>query len=57
MSSRLFPIFFSIGFSVSGFMLKSLIHLELIFVQSDKYGSVLSFLYIKPSNLSSTTEH
>ena len=36
---RLFPTFFVlIRFSVSGFMLRSLIHLELNFVQGVKYG-------------------
>jgi hypothetical protein len=37
MSSRLFPTFSSVRFSVSGFMLRSLIHLDLSFVQGDKY--------------------
>ena len=36
MCSRLFPTFFSISFSVSGFMWRSLIHLDLSFVQGDK---------------------
>jgi hypothetical protein len=39
MCSRLFPTFFSIGFSVSGFMWRSLIHLDLSFVQGVKNGS------------------
>ena len=34
--SRLFPTFSSIRFSVSGFMLRSLIHLDLSYVQSNK---------------------
>ena len=37
--SRLFPIFSSITFNVSGFMLRSLIHLDLSFVQGNKHGS------------------
>mgnify|MGYP007133048323 CR=1 FL=1 len=45
MSSRLFPTFSSIRFSVSGFMLRSLIHLDLSFVQGDKYGSIFIFLH------------
>jgi hypothetical protein len=44
MSSKLFLTFFSIRFSVSGFMLTSLIHLELSFVQGDKYVSFFFFL-------------
>jgi hypothetical protein len=36
MCSRLFPAFFSISFSVSGFMWRYLIHLDLSFVQGDK---------------------
>ena len=40
-SSRLFPTFFSIRFSVSGFMLRSLIYLDLSFVQGDRYQAVL----------------
>ena len=45
MSSRLFPTFSSIRFSVSGFMLRSLIHLDLSFVQGDKYGSIFILLH------------
>jgi hypothetical protein len=41
MSSRLFS---SIRFSESDFMLRSLIHLDLIFVQSDMYRSSCNFL-------------
>jgi hypothetical protein len=41
--SRLFPTFSSIRLSVSGFMLRSLIYLDLIFVQGDKYGSIFYF--------------
>jgi hypothetical protein len=40
--SRLFPTFSSIRFSVSGFMLRFLIHLDLSFVQGDKYGMIFS---------------
>jgi len=46
MSLRLFPTFFSIRFSLSGFVLRSLIHLDLSFVQGDKYGSTCIFLRI-----------
>jgi hypothetical protein len=45
MSSGLFPIFSSIRFSVSGFMLRSLIYLDLNFVQDDKSGSIFIFLH------------
>jgi hypothetical protein len=45
MSSRIFPTFSSIRCSVSGFMLRSLIHLDLSFVQGYKYGSVFIFLH------------
>ena len=37
LSLRLFPTFSSINFSVSGFMWRSLIHLDLSFVQGDKW--------------------
>jgi hypothetical protein len=43
-SSRLFPTF-SINFSVSGFMWRSLIHLHLSFVQGDKKGSIHILLH------------
>ena len=46
MSSRLFPTFSSIKFSASGLMLRSLIYLNLSFVQPDKYRSIFSFLHI-----------
>jgi hypothetical protein len=39
-SSRLSPHFSSISFSVSGFMWRSLIHLDLSFEQGDKNGSI-----------------
>jgi hypothetical protein len=38
--SRLFPNFSSIRFSMSGFMLTSLIYLNLSFVHSDRYESI-----------------
>ena len=44
MSSRLFLTFYSITFSVSCFMLMSLIHLYLSFVKGDKYGSIFILL-------------
>jgi hypothetical protein len=37
MSVGLYPIYSSIRLSVSGFILKSLIYLELSFMQHDKY--------------------
>jgi hypothetical protein len=46
MSSRLFLTFSSIRFSVSGFILRSLIHIDLSFVQGDKYG----WVYFHSSN-------
>ena len=39
-SSRLFPTFSSINFSVFGFMWRSLIHLDLSFVQGNKNGLI-----------------
>jgi hypothetical protein len=45
MSSRLFLTFFSIRLSVSGFILGSLIHLDLSFVQGDKYESIFICLH------------
>ena len=44
-SSRLFPTFSSISFSVSGFMLSSLIHLDLTLVQGDRNGSIHILLH------------
>jgi hypothetical protein len=44
MSSRLFPTFSSIRFGESGFMLRSLIYLDLSFVQGDKYGPIFILL-------------
>ena len=43
--SRLFFTFFSIGFSTSGFMLRSLIHVYLSFVQGNKYVFIITFLH------------
>jgi hypothetical protein len=43
-SSRLFPTFSSISFSVSGFLCRSLISLGLSFVQGDRDGSILILL-------------
>jgi hypothetical protein len=45
-SSRLFHTFSSINFSVSGLMWRSLIHLDLSFVQGDKNGSYNSLFYV-----------
>ena len=44
-SSRVFPTFSSINFSVSGLMLRSLIHLDVSFVQGDKNGSICILLH------------
>ena len=44
MCSRQFSIFSSIKVSVSSFMLRSLIHLDLNFVQSNKYASICILL-------------
>jgi hypothetical protein len=44
-SSRLFPTFSSINFSVSDFMWSSLIHLDLSFVQGDKNVSIHILLH------------
>ena len=41
-SSRLFPTFSSISFTVSGFMWSYLIHLDLTLVQGDRNGSIHS---------------
>ena len=45
--SRFYPIFSSISFTVSSlyFMCRSLIHLELSFVQGEKNGSISIFLH------------
>ena len=44
MCSRQFLTFFSIRFSVSGFMLRSLIHMDLNFVRAGRYGSICFLL-------------
>jgi hypothetical protein len=49
MSSRQFPTFCSIRFSLSGFTLRSLIHLNLSFVKDDRYGSICIF-YMQTSS-------
>lgn len=45
LSSRRLPTFSSIRFRVPGFMLRSLIHLELNFVQDDRYGTMWIFVH------------
>ena len=45
MCSRLFPTFSLISFSVSGFMWRSLIHLDLSIVQGVKNGSICILLH------------
>jgi hypothetical protein len=45
-SSRLFPTFSSISFTVSGFMWSSLIHLDLTLVQGDRKGSIHILLQV-----------
>ena len=42
--SRQFPTFFSHIFYVSGFTLRCLIHLDLSFVQGERYGSICILL-------------
>ncbi|MBV2150903.1 DUF3704 domain-containing protein [Sphingobium sp. AS12] len=44
-NSRVFPTLSSNRFSVAGFMLRSLIHLDLSFVHGDRYGSICSLLH------------
>jgi hypothetical protein len=44
-SSRIFPTFSSINFSVCGFLWSSLIHLDLRLVQGDKNGSIRILLH------------
>ena len=48
-SSKLFPNFLSIRFTVSGFMLRSLIHLDLSFVQVTNIG-LCSFYSIQTAS-------
>jgi hypothetical protein len=43
MSSRLSPLSVLLDFSISGFTLRSLIHLDLSFVQGDKYRTIWIF--------------
>jgi hypothetical protein len=45
MCSRLFPTFSFISFTVSGFMWRSLIYLDLIFVQGNNIGSICILLH------------
>ena len=45
MYSRISPTFSSVRFSLSGFMLRSLIYLDLSFVQGDKYESIWILLH------------
>ena len=40
MSSRLLPTIFAVRFNVSGFVLRSLTHLDLNILQGNKYGSI-----------------
>ena len=42
---RLFPIFSSFTFRVSGFRWRSLIHLDFSFVQRDRHGSICILLH------------
>jgi hypothetical protein len=44
-SSRLFPTFSSISFSVYGFIWSSLIHLDLTLVKGDRNGSICILLH------------
>ena len=46
MHSSVLPTFSSIRFNVAGFMLKSLIHLDLSFVHGDRYGSIFILLHV-----------
>ena len=46
MCSRFFPIFSSIRLSASGFMWRSLIQVDLSFVQRDKIGSIWILLHL-----------
>ncbi|EAA20182.1 hypothetical protein [Plasmodium yoelii yoelii] len=53
MSSRFFPTFSSISFSVSSFIWRLFIHLDLSFVQGDKDGSIC----IQHADLQSNQHH
>ena len=44
--SSVLPTFSSIRFSVVGFMLRSLTHLDLSFVPGDRYGSIFILLHV-----------
>ena len=46
MCSSVLPTFSSIRFGVAGFMLRSLIHLDLSFVHGDRYDSVFILLHV-----------
>ena len=46
MRSTVLSTFSSIMFSVAGFMLRSLIHLNLRFVHGDRYGSIFILLHV-----------
>ena len=46
MSSSILPTFSSIKFSMAAFMLRSLIHLDLSFMHSDRYGSIFRHLHV-----------
>ncbi|CAO2579864.1 hypothetical protein LEMLEM_LOCUS1179, partial [Lemmus lemmus] len=46
MRSSVPTTFSSKRFSVAGFMLRSLIHLDLSFVHGDRHGSIFIFLYV-----------
>ena len=46
MCSSVIPTFSSMRFSVVGFILRSLIDLDLSFVHGDWYGSIFIFLYV-----------
>ena len=46
MCSRFFATYLSISFSVSGFMWRSLINLDLSFVQVHKNGSIFNLLHV-----------
>ncbi|KAL6084157.1 hypothetical protein STEG23_038311, partial [Scotinomys teguina] len=45
-ASRVLHTFSSISFSVTGFMLRSLIHLDLSFVHGNRYGSICNLLHV-----------
>ena len=46
MCSNVLPTFSSIRFSVAGFMLRCLIHLDLSFLHGDTYGSIFILLHV-----------